>query len=117
MDCTVEKTLDYLAKKWSLLIILEIYKGDKYTRRYSEIKANLGKITPKILSARLKELEQHELITKTIDATHFPIKCSYSLTSSGKDIIKIIKDIKKWALKWNKKNPVCQATNCKNCTF
>lgn len=116
MNCTIYETLDYLAKRWSLLIILEIHKGDN-TLRYSEIKKRLKNITPKILSARLKELEEHGLIKKDVDASSFPIKCTYSLTGSGKDMIKIIKDIKGWALKWNIKNKKCKSTDCSNCTI
>lgn len=75
----------------------------------------MEEITPKILSARLKELEKEGLITKEIDATHFPVKCEYSLTKSGEDFVRIIQDIKKWALKWKIKNIVCEKANCKEC--
>ena len=34
--CTVNQTVKYLTKKWTLLIILELYKGTGYTRRFSE---------------------------------------------------------------------------------
>lgn len=116
MDCTIEKTLDYIAKKWSLLILLKIYKGNN-SLRYCEIKKSLDRITPKILSARLKELELHGLLKKKIDANQFPIKCTYSLTASGKDIIKIIKSLKEWSLKWNIKNKTCKDKDCKDCNI
>ena len=54
-SCTVNQTVRYLTKKWTLLIILELYKGDGYTRRFSDLKDSLAGITPKILSERLKE--------------------------------------------------------------
>ena len=65
-------TVKYLTKKWTLLIILELYKGESYTRRFSELKDSLSDITPKILSERLKELEEEGIITKNIDTTSFP---------------------------------------------
>ena len=68
-----------------------------------------------MLSSRLKELEEQELITKHIDATSFPVKCEYSLTKSGIDFIQIIKDIKNWALKWKINNKICEQLNCKDC--
>ena len=113
--CTVYQTVDFISKKWTLLILLEIYKGIEGKRRYSEIKKSLPDITPKVLSARLKELEKQNLITKHIDTSSFPVKCEYNLTKAGLDFISIIKDIKSWALRWRIKNEVCQQLDCKNC--
>ena len=113
--CTVYKTMEYLSKKWSLIILLEIYKGKNNQKRYSEIKKNIPTISPKILSNRLKELEKEGIINKKIDTSSFPIKCEYSLTHSGEDIIDIIKNIKKWSLKWKIKNKICEKRNCKDC--
>lgn len=116
-NCTIYQTMDYLSKKWAILILLELFKGEKNKKRYSEIKKNMKDVTPKILSARLKELEKNKMITKEIDTTTIPIKSIYSLTPSGEDFIRIIKDIKKWALKWNIDNDDCDNSDCKNCIF
>jgi DNA-binding HxlR family transcriptional regulator len=115
-DCTIYKTTDFIGKQWTLLILLELYREKTRPKRYSELKRQLPKITPKILSLRLKELEKEELLTKKIDTKQFPIKCEYSLTKSGKDFINIIKDIKKWALKWKTENKICKGIDCQNCT-
>ncbi len=114
-DCTIYQTANFIGKRWTLLILLELYKGDSKTKRYSELKNNLPRITPKILSTRLKELEKEKLVNKKIDVKVFPVKCEYSLTKSGEDFIRIIKDIKKWALRWKIKNIVCQNVDCKEC--
>ena len=112
--CTIYRTIDFISKKWTLLILLELYKTQG-TKRYSELKQSLLDITPKILSTRLRELEKQGLITKNIDTNVFPIKCEYTLTASGKDFIRIIKDIKKWALEWKQKNKECASQDCKSC--
>jgi DNA-binding HxlR family transcriptional regulator len=112
--CTIYRTIDFISKKWTLLILLELYKT-RGTKRYTELKKSLLDITPKILSSRLRELEQQGLITKTIVTDEFPIRCEYSLTESGKDFIRIIKDIKKWALQWKYKNKECMFQDCKQC--
>ena len=116
-SCTVNLTVRYLAKKWTLLIILELYKGDQYTRRFSELKDALLGITPKILSERLKELEQEGIIGNRIDADCFPVKTEYYLTESGIEIIDIIKEIKIWALKWKIDNISCQNQDCRVCVL
>ncbi len=114
-NCTVYKTADFIGKRWTLPILLELHKGKPEYKRYSKLKNNLQEITPKILSTRLKELTKEGLVTKKIDTTKFPIKCEYSLTKSGKDFINIIKNIKKWSLKWKPYNKICNNLDCKNC--
>lgn len=114
--CTIYRTADFIGKKWTILILLEIYKGEG-AKRYSEIKANIPGITPKVLSARLKELAKEGLVGRKVDSSSFPIKCEYSLTKSGADFIRIIKDIKKWALKWKIMNKSCLDSDCSKCTL
>ncbi len=113
-DCTIYKTVDFISKKWSLLILLELYKG-KEIKRYSDIKNNMADITPKVLSARLKELEQQNLVSKRIDTSSFPVKTYYQLTDRGIEFIEVIKAIKNWALKWNISNELCESSDCKTC--
>jgi len=116
-NCTVYQTLNFISKKWTLLILLELYKGGKEKKRYSEIKNKMKKITPKVLSARLKELEKQGLITRKVDASRFPVKTEYALTASGKDFIPIISEIKSWALRWKPHQELCESIDCKNCTL
>jgi len=112
--CTIYRTIDFISKKWTLLILLELYKTQG-TKRYTELKHSLPEITPKVLSSRLRELESQKLITKHINTKDFPIKCEYTLTESGKDFIRIIKDIKKWSLYWKIKSTECEHQDCKQC--
>jgi len=116
-SCTVSQTVRYLSKRWSLLIILELYKGEQYTRRFSELRDALSGITPKVLSERLKELEEERIITRNVDVTAFPVRTEYTLTESGLEIVEIIRDIKSWALKWKIKNIPCGAQDCKVCVL
>jgi DNA-binding HxlR family transcriptional regulator len=112
--CTVQRTVEYLGRKWALLILLELYKGGG-SRRFSELKDCLNDITPKILSIRLKELEEEGLINKNVDSSSFPIKAEYSLTECGREAIDIIKDIKQWALRWRVDNEMCALQDCSDC--
>ena len=114
-SCTVYQTVRYLTKKWTLLIVLELYKGENCTRRFSELKESIPGITSKLLSERLKELEDENIINRQVDSTSFPVKTEYSLTESGVEIIGIISDIKKWALKWKIENVACGDQDCREC--
>jgi len=115
--CTVNQTVRYIARKWTLLILLELYKGEGHTRRFSELKGCLEGITQKVLSARLKELEKEGLIEKRVDGSTFPTRSDYTLTQSGLDIINIIRDLKVWALKWKITNIECGCQDCSQCVL
>ena len=116
-ECSVRKSVNFLGKRWTLLILLELYKGKSEWKRFSQIKKSLDNITPKILSMRLKELKRENLIEKRVNVEKFSIKSEYKLTSAGKDFIGIIKNIKRWSLKWKKKNKTCEEIDCKDCEF
>lgn len=107
--------MEYLSKKWSLLILLELFKGKDHSKRYSELKNDLLDITPKVLSSRLKELESEGLVTKHVDASSFPVRSDYTLTASGIALIDVIKDLKAWALVWKIDNEPCRKMECAMC--
>ncbi|MCU0629551.1 MAG: helix-turn-helix transcriptional regulator [Methanoregulaceae archaeon] len=115
--CTVNLTVKYLTKKWTLLVILELYKGKIHTRRFGELKDSLPGITSKVLSARLKELEDEGLVNRRVEAGCFPIKSEYTLTESGLEIVEIIKGMKRWALKWKIDNIACGNQACEQCVL
>ena len=85
-ECTVYRTIDLVAKRWSMVILLEIHKAGGGPKRFSQIKNGLCDITPKVLSQRLKELEGAGLLTKEVDASHVPIKAEYDLTEMGQEM-------------------------------
>ena len=117
MECSVRRAAEIVGKKWSILILIELHKGENKQKRYNELKKKLPEITPKMLSGRLKELEKEGLIEKRIDTSSFPIKCLYSLTNSGEAFIEIIKEMKSWSLKYVSKNKHCKTHDCKECVF
>ncbi len=114
-ECSIYRTSSFMGKKWTMPILIELYKGRSGWKRYSHIKNRIQDITPKVLSARLKELERENMVIKRIDAKRFPVKCEYSLTESGEDFIRIIRHTKRWALIWKFNNASCRNTNCRDC--
>jgi DNA-binding HxlR family transcriptional regulator len=114
-NCTVYRTASFIGKRWTLNMLLELYKGKNRKKRYSELKASLPGITPKILSLRLKELTKQGLVKKNVDSSAFPIKSEYSLTVSGREFIIVIKGMKAWALRWKYDNKLCEAHDCEKC--
>ena len=115
--CPVHEVMDFVGKRWTLMIILELHRGNSKWKRYSQIKRGLSGITPKILSSRLKELEKEGIIRRRVDAKNFPIKSEYSLTGMGQDFVGILQEIKAWGLKWKISNKSCKDVSCTACEF
>ena len=109
-------TLEYLGRKWAMLILLEIYKGGGRIR-FGELRNRLDGITSKVLTTRLKELEEQGLLLRHVDAASVPFKVEYALTAPGVEVIEIIKDLKSWALRWMIDNLDCQGQDCSECTL
>jgi DNA-binding HxlR family transcriptional regulator len=114
-ECPVYRITEFLGKRWSLLLLLELYRKESGWKRYSEIRRNLPYITSKMLSSRLKELEEEDLIDKRIDAKTYPVKTEYRLTKSGLDFLRIIREMRQWSLRWDIKNPICKEKDCREC--
>ena len=116
INCSVLETTKFIGKKWTLLIFLELYKGNKW-KRYNELKKKLPNITSKVLSKRLKEMCENGLVIKKLNTNIVPNSSNYSLTPSGRDLFRITKQCKEWVLKWKTKNKVCRETDCIKCPF
>ena len=114
--CSVYSASSLIGKRWTILIVLELYKGESKWKRFNQLKAKLPQITSKMLSARLKELEKAGILQRKIDSSVMPIKSEYSLTKRGEEFIDIIKHIKDWSLK-SGNNKSCKSKDCKECEF
>jgi DNA-binding HxlR family transcriptional regulator len=70
-------------------LVSELFVGKK---RYSELQKSLVNISPKLLAARLRMLEQNELIKRTVYPT-VPVTTEYELTALGMELNKVIQAI------------------------
>lgn len=85
-ECPVKRAADILDGKWTTLVIRELIGGKK---RFSQMVRALEGISPKVLTTRLKLLEENGLLTKTIYPT-VPPKTEYELTKLGDGLIHVI---------------------------
>ena len=81
--CGVAKALDELGERWTLLIIRDLLIGPM---RFSEIQKNMKGMAPNLLTQRLSELEERELIEK-YSAGARPM---YKLTPKGESVEKVL---------------------------
>lgn len=87
-NCPVELSLNLINKKWTILLIRDMFFGKT---RFKEFKKNKD-ITNKILSKRLKEMEDAGIITRTENPNNAN-DVKYHLTQKGKSLNNIIYDL------------------------
>lgn len=91
-NCGVAKTLKIIGSKWTILILHSLCNGKM---RFGELQRELGSISPKTLSQRLKELETEGILQKKVFA-EVPLRVEYSLTKKGISLKKIFDTMDKW---------------------
>jgi len=91
-ECPVERALAIVGAKWTLLILHNLMDGPQ---RFGELARMLPGSTPKILSARLRELEQLGLLTRTA-YPEVPPRVEYKLTRQGRTLRPIIDSLERW---------------------
>ncbi len=92
--CPVDRTLNLINKKWSIQIIRDIFFGKKH---FKEFKEDKPKLSNKVLSNCLKELEKNGLIRKEVLNTT-PVTTEYYLTDYGKSMNKIVYELAMFTL-------------------
>jgi len=91
--CLAARALDVLGERWTLLIVRELGLGP---RRFSDLLDGLPGIGTNLLSARLKHLEQHDILTRV--ALDGPgVSFAYQLTDRGEAITPILGNLVQWA--------------------
>jgi DNA-binding HxlR family transcriptional regulator len=92
LNCGLDLIGEVLYGKWKIRLLWFINEG--YLRP-SELQRKIPDATRRVLNIQLKELEEHELITKTIYPV-VPPKVEFALTDFGKTIIPVIATLGKW---------------------
>ena len=96
--CPMQHLLNLLSGTWTTYILWLI--KSKGPQRFGEIKKNIPQISSKVLTERLRMLEEEEILNRLQEET-IPPKVTYSLTKQGKQLDKILEEINKLAQKWS----------------
>lgn len=85
----INDTMNALNGKWKIPIIGSLLYGKK---RFNELEREIPKISPRMLSKELKDLEANGILTRTVYDTT-PVTVEYKLTKSGelfKDVLDVM---------------------------
>lgn len=91
----VEITIDMIGCKWKILIIKELLGG---TMRFSEIKKSLKGITQKVLTTKLRELEEIGLLVRKQEKS----RVEYTLTDVGYTLLPVVSAMNDWGKDYKK---------------
>lgn len=92
LNCGLDLIGEVLYGKWKIRLLWFIHQGHK---RPSELQRKIPDASRRVLNIQLKELEEHELVTKKIYPV-VPPKVEYSLTEFGKTVIPVIAALGQW---------------------
>jgi DNA-binding HxlR family transcriptional regulator len=86
------RALEVVGHKWTLLVIEDLLGGP---RRFTEIQRSLAGANPKMVTARLRELEAAGLISRTSYA-EVPPRVEYALTERGRALRPSVDALRRW---------------------
>ncbi|MGV1047441.1 MAG: winged helix-turn-helix transcriptional regulator [Solirubrobacterales bacterium] len=88
--------IELIGKRWTGAILCALTERPM---RFGE----LGKVVPglsdRLLSQRLRELEEEGLVEREVEAGS-PVRVTYSLTAVGRQLDPAIKELQIWARRW-----------------
>jgi DNA-binding HxlR family transcriptional regulator len=90
--CPVEATLDLIDGKWKAVILYHLLND---TIRFNELRRRLSRITQRMLTRQLRELEAAGLIHREIYA-EIPPRVEYSLTTLGRSLEPVVRMLWTW---------------------
>lgn len=98
-DCPVETTLMLIGNKWKVLILRDLMNG---TMRFGELKKSVGKVSQKVLTAQLRDMEEKGLVTRKVYA-EVPPRVEYTLTETGYSLKPVLNALCTWGEEYKAK--------------
>lgn len=95
--CPIDTTFKLVGKKFTILIIREMLQ-DK--TRFNQFLDSIEGINPKILSARLKEMERSGLIKRKVYSAETPVRIGYFLTEKGSALRSILDQMALFSMRY-----------------
>ena len=93
--CPVAMAAEIVCTRWTALILREMLCG---TRRFNDLRKGVPRMSPTLLSKRLKELEDAKIIRHIRDPRSGAPE--YVLTEAGEDLRPIIMAMGNWGQRW-----------------
>lgn len=92
--CPVAMASEVLCTRWTMVLLRELVVG---STRFNDLRRGLPRMSPTLLSCRLKELEAAGIVDRVAaEAGHF----EYRLTEAGRDLQPVVMAVGLWGQRW-----------------
>lgn len=89
--------IELIGKRWTGAIVCALTERPL---RFGELTKAVPGLSDRLLSQRLRELEEEGLVERDVEAGS-PVHVTYSLTEVGAGLRPAIAELKSWAVRWN----------------
>jgi DNA-binding HxlR family transcriptional regulator len=90
------RAIELIGRRWTGAI-LQVLMGGR--TRYCDIRASVPEVSDRMLSERLKELEQEGIVLRHV-TPETPVRVEYELTEKGRGLEKVLAAVAEWAEEW-----------------
>ncbi|MBV9343892.1 MAG: helix-turn-helix transcriptional regulator [Gammaproteobacteria bacterium] len=87
--CPMTECMRLLGGAWTPNLVWQLSGG---ARRFSELRRDIAAISPRMLTARLRTLEEKGVVSRTVVPSS-PPSVEYALTELGRELIPVIDSI------------------------
>src|SRR3954451_127643 len=91
-SCGIARALDVVGERWTLLVVRELVLGPK---RFGQLRRGLPALSPNVLSQRLRELEDADLVRRHELEPPASVVV-YELTPRGQALEPILHELGRW---------------------
>ena len=88
--------VELIGKRWTGAIVCALTER---SMRYGELGKAIPGLSDRLLSQRLRELEDEGLVQREVEAGS-PVRVTYSLTDMGRELDPAINELRIWARRW-----------------
>jgi DNA-binding HxlR family transcriptional regulator len=90
--------VELIGRRWSGAILYALTDGPL---RFAELRESVPGMSDRLLSTRLKELEDAGVVTRTVEDDP-PVRVTYALTDKGESLGPVIGGLRDWARRWHR---------------
>lgn len=90
------RAVELIGRRWTGAIIFVLLRG---SARFAALRASIPEITDRMLSERLRELEQEGIVERSV-VPETPVRVEYALTEKGRALAAAVDALGAWAHDW-----------------
>ncbi len=94
--CPVAMAAEILCTRWTVVLLRELIAG---STRFNDLRRGVPRMSPALLSQRLKDLEAAGIIIRTTSGSEAGVQ-EYQLTAAGRELRPVVEAIGMWGQRW-----------------